>query len=99
MEKVDCMKKALIAMSGGVDSSVAASLMVEKGYECIGVTMKLDDNDDIGIEKSNTCCSVEDTQDAASVAHKLGMPYYVFNFKDDFESKVIKRFIETTKAE
>ena len=52
MEKVDCMKKALIAMSGGVDSSVAASLMVEKGYECIGVTMKLYDNDDIGIALS-----------------------------------------------
>ena len=87
------MKKALIAMSGGVDSSVAASLMVEKGYECIGVTMKLYDNDDIGIEKSNTCCSVEDTQDAASVAHKLGMPYYVFNFTDDFREKVMDRFV------
>ena len=51
-------KKALIAMSGGVDSSVAAYLMKEAGYDCIGVTMKLYDNEDIGMEREKTCCSL-----------------------------------------
>ena len=88
-------KKALIAMSGGVDSSVAAFLMKNQGYSCIGVTMKLYDNEDIGISREKTCCSLDDIEDARSVAFGLGIPYYVFNFKDDFESKVIKRFIET----
>ena len=88
-------KKALIAMSGGVDSSVAAFLMKNQGYSCIGVTMKLYDNEDIGISREKTCCSLDDIEDARSVAFGLDIPYYVFNFKDDFESKVIKRFIET----
>ena len=52
------MKKALIAMSGGVDSSLAAKLMVDKGFKCIGCTMKLYHNEDVGIERSNTCCSL-----------------------------------------
>ena len=86
-------KKALIAMSGGVDSSVAAYLMKEAGYDCIGVTMKLYDNEDIGMEREKTCCSLSDIEDARSVAYKLGIPYYVFNFKDDFKEKVIDNFI------
>lgn len=86
-------KKALIAMSGGVDSSVAAYLMKEAGYECIGVTMKLYDNDDIGMAREKTCCSLSDIEDARSVCVKLGIPYYVFNFKDDFKEKVIDDFI------
>ena len=68
-------KKALIAMSGGVDSSVAAYLMKEAGYDCIGVTMKLYDNEDIGMEQEKTCCSLSDIEDARSVAVKLGIPY------------------------
>lgn len=88
-------KKALIAMSGGVDSSVAAFLMQRQGYDCMGVTMKLYDNDDIGISREKTCCSLDDIEDARSVAFHLGMPYHVFNFKDDFEEKVIKKFIST----
>lgn len=60
-------KKALIAMSGGVDSSVAAYLMKEAGYDCIGVTMKLYDNEDIGMEREKTCCSLSDIEDARSV--------------------------------
>lgn len=87
------MKKAIIAMSGGVDSSVAAYLCVKGGYECIGATMKLFDNEDIGKKQEKTCCSLEDVEDARSVATKLGMPYYVFNFTDEFDEKVIKKFI------
>ena len=66
-------KKALIAMSGGVDSSVAAYLMKEAGYDCIGVTMKLYDNEDIGMEREKTCCSLSDIEDARSVCVKLGI--------------------------
>ena len=51
-------KKALIAMSGGVDSSVAALLMKEQGYDCTGITMKLYDNEDVGLKKENTCCDM-----------------------------------------
>ena len=87
-------QRALIAMSGGVDSSVAAALMKEQGYECIGVTMKLYANEDIGISNGHTCCSLSDTEDARSVAYDLGMKYYVFNFQDDFADQVIKRFID-----
>lgn len=86
-------KRALIAMSGGVDSSVAAFLTVRSGAECIGVTMKLYDNEDAGIESGKTCCSVDDITDARNVCTKLGIPYYVFNFKDDFKKKVIDKFI------
>ena len=85
-------------MSGGVDSSVAAYFMKEKGFECIGATMKLYDNEDIGVSREKTCCSLDDIEDARSVARRLGMPYYVFNFKDEFEVKVIDKFIRTYEA-
>ena len=86
--------KALIAMSGGVDSSVAAFLMKEQGYDCMGVTMKLYGNEDIGVSRDKTCCSLNDIEDARSVAYHLGIPYYVFNFTEDFEKQVIARFVE-----
>ena len=89
------MKKALIAMSGGVDSSLAAKLMKDKGFDCIGCTMKLYHKEDVGIERSRTCCSLDDVEDARSVAYKLGMPFYVFNFTDAFRDTVIRKFIES----
>ena len=85
--------KALIAMSGGVDSSVAACLMKEAGYDCIGVTMKLFHNEDIGLNRGHTCCSLDDVEDARSVAYNLHIPYYVFNFPDRFREDVIEPFI------
>lgn len=85
-------KKVLVAMSGGVDSSVAAYLLTKQGYECIGCTMKLYDAPDY-VNRDKTCCSLNDVEDARSVAYKLGMPYYVFNFTDDFKGKVIDKFI------
>lgn len=89
------MEKAIIAMSGGVDSSVAACIMKEKGYHIIGVTMKLYDNEDIGMDVEGTCCSLSDVEDARSVCYKLGTLYYVFNFKADFKEKIIDNFIST----
>lgn len=88
------MKKALIAMSGGVDSSLAAKLTADQGFECIGCTMKLYTNTDACVENSRTCCSLDDAEDARSVAYKLGMPFYVFNFTDSFRETVINRFIK-----
>lgn len=72
--------KVLVAMSGGVDSSVAAKLLTDAGNDCIGCTMKLYANEDAGISRAHTCCSLDDVEDARSVAHRLHMPYYVFNF-------------------
>ncbi len=84
--------KILVAMSGGVDSSVAAKLLRDAGNECVGCTMRLYDNCDAGIPRNHTCCSLNDVEDARSVAFSLGMRYYVFNFTDDFREKVIKKF-------
>lgn len=85
--------KALIAMSGGVDSSVAAYLMKEKGYECVGCTMRLYANEDIAVDATNTCCSLDDVEDAKAVARRLDMPHYTFNFQDRFRETVIDDFI------
>ncbi len=87
------MKKALIAMSGGVDSSVAALLIKEQGYEPTGITMKLYDNENAGVSRENTCCSLDDISDARAVCARLSIPYYVFNFSDSFNEEVIERFI------
>lgn len=87
------MKKAIIAMSGGVDSAVSAYLCKKQGYECIGATMKLFIKDETETEK--TCCSLKDVEDARQVSYRLGMEHYVFNFTGEFEDKVIKKFINS----
>ncbi len=81
-------------MSGGVDSSVAALLMKDRGFDCSGVTMKLYNNEDAGVSSTKTCCSLDDIEDAGLVASRLGMPYYVFNFTDEFREKVMMRFAD-----
>jgi tRNA-specific 2-thiouridylase len=93
--------KALVAMSGGVDSSVAAWLTQEQGAECVGITLKLFANDDIaggGPGATSTghrgCCSLDDINDARAVAHRLGMPHYVLNFAEEFRNTVMRRFVE-----
>lgn len=87
-------KKALIAMSGGVDSSVAAYIIKNSGYDATGITLKLFENEDIGEKREKTCCSLDDIDDARSVCRKIGIPYYVYNFKDSFKENVIRRFID-----
>jgi tRNA-specific 2-thiouridylase len=82
-------KRALIAMSGGVDSAVAAILMKEAGYECIGTTMKLI------ASGGSKCCSMEDINDARAVAWKLEIPHYVLNCTSDFTRYVIEPFIKS----
>ena len=89
------MGKALIAMSGGVDSSLAAKIMMDRGYDCIGCTMKLYDNEDAGIDRDHTCCSLRDVEDARAIAYQLGIRYYIFNFTRDFQDKVIRKFVDS----
>ena len=87
------MKKAMIAMSGGVDSSVAAYLISQQGYETVGVTMKLH-NDESQAQAEASCCTSDDIEDARSVAGKLGIPYHVYNYSDNFTEHVISRFVD-----
>ncbi|MDE5753779.1 MAG: tRNA 2-thiouridine(34) synthase MnmA, partial [Oscillospiraceae bacterium] len=85
-------EKAIIAMSGGVDSSVAALLMLQANYECVGATMQLFHNEDAGIPREKSCCSLDDVMDAKMISSKLRMLHYVFNFSDQFREHVMKRF-------
>lgn len=87
--------KVVIGMSGGVDSSVAAYLLKEQGYDVIGVTMKLweDDNPEV-MEREGGCCSLSSIDDAREVADKIGIPHYVVNFKKVFKDKVVENFLD-----
>ena len=87
-------KKALVAMSGGVDSSVAAYLIREAGFETTGVTMRLYDNETIGLDSAKTCCSLSSIEDACSIANKLGIYYLVYDFREEFREEVIRRFVD-----
>jgi tRNA-specific 2-thiouridylase len=83
----------LVAMSGGVDSSVAAALLVEAGHDVTGVTLKL-----WGGESDSGCCSVGDVEDARRVAAQLDVPHYVFNFADDFDAHVVGPYADAYAA-
>jgi tRNA-uridine 2-sulfurtransferase len=80
--------RVLVAMSGGVDSSVAAGLLAEAGHEVVGATMKL-----WGGDSDSGCCSVADVEDARRVAEQLGIVYHVFNFETDFEREVVGPYV------
>jgi tRNA-specific 2-thiouridylase len=86
------MKKVLIGMSGGVDSSVGAILLKEQGYDVYGVTMKLWESNECNLESG--CCSYSASMDAKRVCNKLNIPHYTIDFKEQFSNCVIKNFIE-----
>jgi tRNA-specific 2-thiouridylase len=91
-------ERVAVAMSGGVDSSVAAWLLKEQGLDLIGVTLKLFDNGDVGVSGESSCCSLDDVEDARAVARLLGFPHYVFNFSQCFREQVMERFVAAYEA-
>ena len=91
-------KTALIAMSGGVDSSIAAYLMRQADFRCMGTTMRLYRNEDLGACNFRTCCSEKDIEDASEVAFQLDIPYEVLDFTLDFQEKIIGKFVRTYEA-
>lgn len=90
------MKKIMVGMSGGVDSSVAAMLLRDSGCEVMGVTLKLFSDEDIyrSLKDGKTCCALSDAKDAESVAHRLGFEHTVFDFREHFRECVMKQFAD-----
>src|SRR5262245_48177437 len=89
----EAVMKVLAAMSGGVDSSVAAALLARDGHHVVGVTMRL-----WGGESDTGCCSVADVDDARRVAQQLDIPFHVFNFGDDFTAHVVDPYVRAWEA-
>jgi tRNA-specific 2-thiouridylase len=88
--------RVVVAMSGGVDSSVTAGLLVEQGYDVVGITMHLSDvpHEELEKDQQGTCCAPDDARDARQVAAHLGIPHYVVNYKERFKQAVMDRFVD-----
>jgi tRNA-specific 2-thiouridylase len=93
---VSTKKRVVVAMSGGVDSSVVAGILVEEGYDVVGLTIKTYRYEDVGGNTGNesSCCSLDGIQDARAVAARLGIPHYVLDFSEPFGSEVIGDFVK-----
>ena len=89
--------RVVVAMSGGVDSSVTAALVKHSGYDAVGVTLQLYDHG-VAIQKKGACCAGQDIQDARNVAQRLGIPHYVLDYEDKFSESVMEDFADTYLA-
>ena len=88
-------KKVVVGMSGGVDSSVAAMLLKKQGYDVIGVTMQIWQDEEEAVKEANGgCCGLSAVDDARRVAERLEIPYYVMNFKKEFKCHVMDYFVD-----
>lgn len=88
-------ERVLVAMSGGVDSAVAAALLHQQGYDVVGVTLRLyTEPDETALRSGRTCCGIEDVGDARAAAQRIGIPHYVLNMEREFERDVIDYFVE-----
>src|SRR4029453_15894261 len=89
--------RIVVAMSGGVDSSVAAALLAQSGHEVIGLSMQLYDQRE-GQTSFGTCCTLDDLHDARRVARRLNIPHYIVNFEQEFQRTVVANFVEEYAA-
>src|SRR3979409_2715305 len=89
--------RIVVAMSGGVDSSVAAALLAERGHEVIGLSMQLYDQSE-GQTSFGSCCSIDDLHDARRVAAAIDIPHYIVNFEQQFDAQVIANFVSEYAA-
>jgi tRNA-specific 2-thiouridylase len=86
--------RVVVAMSGGVDSSVAAALLVEQGYDVVGMMMRLWSEETVGGRPHNRCCTPDQMNDARKIANKLGIPFYVLDTKEVFRNTIVEFFID-----
>lgn len=92
--KPESETRVVVAMSGGVDSSVTASLLHEQGYDVVGVTLQLYDYG-AAVDRKGACCAGQDIYDARRVAEARGFPHYVLNYEDNFKDSVITDFVDS----
>src|SRR5690349_3536623 len=90
-------KRVVVAMSGGVDSSVVAGLLAQSGHEVIGITLQLYDHGE-AVGRKGSCCAGQDVEDARRVAQKLNIPHYVLDYEKRFSDEVMKSFAESYVA-
>ena len=89
--------RVVVAMSGGVDSSVVAANLAEEGYDVVGITLQLYDHG-LALAKKGACCAGQDIHDASRVAEKMGFPHYVLDYENSFKSAVIEEFADSYLA-